>query len=200
MESRGGRIQNRRSADSSLGGPVSPVWPFGGCPVLSDRFGFYAIMKRGKRGGNRLRRSEVCVTAARRVLPKQRLAGPRGGELPPSNTTTRRSVHRAPRLSPCLTPAASLAGKPEVSRSETHEREQTPDVATTKPMPKSCSITGIKLGKPLDWCSKSPFPHDADTFLQAAAVAFQRLHRCTPAGIAGRQPPLARHHTEIRSQ
>jgi len=60
----------------------------------------------------------------------------------------------------------SLAGKPEVSRSETHEREQTPDVATTKPMPKSCSITGIKLGKPLDWSSKSPLSHDADTFLQ----------------------------------
>lgn len=58
-----------------------------------------------------------------------------------------------PAASACLTPATSLAGQPEVAHTETHKRERTPDVTMTKPMPKSCGIKAIKLGKPLDWSS-----------------------------------------------
>lgn len=55
-----------------------------------------------------------------------------------------------PAASACLTPVTSLAGQPEVAHTETHEREQTPDVAMTETMPESC---GIKTWKPLDYSS-----------------------------------------------
>lgn len=58
-----------------------------------------------------------------------------------------------PAASACLTPATSLTGQPEVAHTDTHNREQTPDVAMTKPMAKSWGIKAIKLGKPLDCCN-----------------------------------------------
>lgn len=58
-----------------------------------------------------------------------------------------------PAASACLTPATSLTGQPEVAHTDTHNREQTPDVAMTNPMAKSWGIKAIKLGKPLDCCN-----------------------------------------------
>lgn len=61
-----------------------------------------------------------------------------------------------PAASAWLTPATSLAGQPEVSHTGTHKGEQTPDAAMTKPMPKSCGIKAIQLGKPLERSSMAP--------------------------------------------
>lgn len=68
-----------------------------------------------------------------------------------------------PAASAWLTPAASLAGQPEVAHTETHEREQTPDVAMTGTMPESCGIKAIKLGN--HWIAPIDSSHTFYSFL-----------------------------------